>query len=98
MSKSFDERKAGPYAYPRKEGKGRVAVSQARAMLLVLINIAQLWILSATIEAALSKHFKVLVPLVIASGLCFLITLSILFWWRPASPRYTSTGYIKRRQ
>ena len=30
-----------------------------------------------------------------AAGLCFLITLSILRWWRPTSSRKTSTGYIR---
>ncbi len=37
---------------------GRTAVWQARLVLLVMINIAQLWILSATIEAALAGHYK----------------------------------------
>lgn len=75
--------------------RGRAAVSQARVILLVMINVAQLWILAATVEAALARHYRVLVPLVIASFVCWLITLSIIFWWRPASRRYTSTGYIR---
>lgn len=91
------EAKPAPNTHSRSEGRGRTAISQARAILLVLINIAQLWILVATIEAALARHFKVLIPLVVASAICFLITLSILLRWRPASHRYTSTGYLRDR-
>lgn len=76
-------------------GKGRTAVGQARVLLLVMINVAQLWILSAAVEAALARHTSVLVPLVVSSGVCFLITLSILLRWRPVSHRPTSTGYIR---
>ena len=76
--------------------KGRAAVAQARLILLVMINVAQLWILAATVEAALAHEFAVLLPLVIASGICFVITLTLLFWWRPASRRFTSSGYLKR--
>lgn len=63
--------------------------------MLVMINIAQLWILAATVDAALAHNFSVLIPLIIASGVCFLITLSIIVWWRPTSKRKTSTGYIR---
>ncbi len=66
---------------------GRTAIWQARLVLLVMINIAQLWILSATIEAALAAHYKQLVPLVIASGVCWLLALSIFLWWKPAEKR-----------
>ena len=66
---------------------GRSAVWQARLVLLVMINIAQLWILSATVEAALASHYKQLIPLVIASGACWLIALSIFIWWKPAGAR-----------
>lgn len=76
--------------------RGRAAVSQARLILLVMINVAQLWILAATVEAALARHYKVLVPLVTASFICWLITLSIVLWWRPVSRRYTSTGYVRQ--
>jgi hypothetical protein len=75
--------------------RGHAAVWQTRLILLVMINVAQLWILSATVEAALSRHYRVLLPLVVASGVCWLITLSIIFWWRPVSRRHTSTGYIR---
>ena len=67
--------------------RGRAAVWQARLVLLVMINIAQLWILSATVEAALASHYKQLIPLVIASGVCWLIALSIFIWWKPAARR-----------
>src|SRR6185503_17516741 len=74
---------------------GQAAVWQARLIMLVMINIAQLWILAATVDAALARHYSVLIPLVIASGVCFVITLSIIKWWRPTSRRKTSTGYIR---
>ena len=77
-------------------GKGRTAVAQARLMLLIMINAAQLWILAATVEAALARHYAALLPLTIASGICFVVTLTIIFWWRPASRHYTSSGYLKR--
>ena len=66
---------------------GRTAIWQARLVLLVMINIAQLWILSATIEAALAAHYKQLIPLVIASGVCWLLALSIFLWWKPSTKR-----------
>ncbi|CDM64949.1 DUF6755 family protein [Pyrinomonas methylaliphatogenes] len=62
---------------------GRAAVEQARLILLVMINIAQLWILSATVEASLAARFDLLLPLVISSAICFFIALSVLLWWRP---------------
>lgn len=71
------------------------AVWQARLIMLVMINVAQLWILAATVDAALARHYAVLAPLVIASTFCFLITLSIIRWWRPTSRRKTSSGYIR---
>lgn len=67
--------------------RGNTAIWQAKLMLLIMINVAQLWILSATIEAALGKAYKQLLPLVISSAVCWLISLSIVFWWRPASKR-----------
>ena len=74
---------------------GQAAVWQARLIMLVMINIAQLWILAATVDAALARHYSVLLPLVVASGVCFLITLSIIKWWRPTSRKRTSSGYVR---
>ena len=67
--------------------RGWTAVWQARLGLLVMINVAQLWILSAAVEAALAHDFEQLPPLVISSGVCWLIALSIILWWKPASLR-----------
>jgi hypothetical protein len=85
-----------PRAIRNLSGKGRAAVAQARLILLVMVNVAQLWILAATVEAALAHRFSALLPLVIASGICFLVTLTLVFWWRPASGRFTSSGYMKK--
>ena len=79
----------------RRSERHHAAVWQARLIMLVMVNIAQLWILAATVDAALARHYSVLWPLIIASGICFLITVSILRWWRPVSRRKTSTGYIR---
>ena len=76
--------------------RGRTAVWQARLVLLVMINVAQLWVLSATVEAALARHYDKLMPLVIASGVCWVISLTIFFWWKPASRRTTSSGYVRK--
>lgn len=62
----------------RPQGRGRIAVWQARLALLIMINLAQLWILSAAIEAALAHEYRQLVPLVAASGICWLIALTII--------------------
>ena len=95
--------KSGPLAETQKvetemktrSKAGQTAVWQARLIMLVMINIAQLWILAATVDAALARHYSVLIPLVIASGVCFAITLSIIKWWRPTSRQKTSTGYVR---
>jgi hypothetical protein len=71
------------------------AVAQVRRILLMMINVAQLSILSATVEAALAEHYGVPLPLAVSSGVCWLIALSIILWWRPASRGYTSTGYLR---
>lgn len=84
-----------PAGNNRRSKAGHAAVWQARLIMLVMINIAQLWILAATVDAALARHYSVLIPLVVASGVCFLITLSIIRWWRPTSRKQTSTGYVR---
>ena len=95
-AQNFDA--AGSYQSARRPmERGRTAVWQARLVLFVMINLAQLWILSAAVEAALAREFNQLLPLVVASLVCWLIALSIFLWWKPASRRRTSTGYIKDR-
>lgn len=81
----------------RPSERGRTAVFQARLVLLVMINLAQLWILSATVEAALAREYKQLLPLVISSAVCWLIALTIFLWWKPVSRRHSSTGYMRER-
>ena len=67
--------------------RGVTAVFQAKLVMMVMVNLAQLWILAAAVEAALARHYKELLPLVIASGVCWLISLSIVFWWKPVGRR-----------
>jgi hypothetical protein len=74
--------------------RGRTAIWQARLILMIMINLAQLWILSAAVEAALAREFKQLLPLVISSGVCWIIALTIFLWWKPARRRNRS-GYLK---
>ena len=85
------------HAGRRRTARGRVALQQARLVMLVMINVAQLWILAATVEAALSGSYQKMWPLVVASAVCWLISLSIILWWRPASRRFTSTGYVREK-
>ncbi|MFV0387423.1 MAG: hypothetical protein ACK5NT_01605 [Pyrinomonadaceae bacterium] len=79
-AKRYERRKS-------QHGRGRTAVWQARLVLLVMINLAQLWILSATVEAALAEEYRHLLPLIVSSLVCWGIALSIYFWWKPAAPR-----------
>ena len=67
--------------------RGLTAIFQAKLVLMIMINLAQLWILAATVEAALARHYRELLPLVVASGVCWLISLSIIFWWKPIGRR-----------
>ena len=90
---SAEEAQAGR----RRTGRGRAAVEQARLILLVMLNVAQLWILAATVEAGLAHSYQKLLTLVVASGVCWIVALSIIFWWGPASRRFTSTGYVRER-
>jgi len=73
-------------------GRGRSAVWQARLVLLVMINLAQLWILSAVVDAALAREFRHLGPLIVASGVCWLIALTIFLWWKPAGARRSGSA------
>jgi hypothetical protein len=81
----------------RPSDRGRTAVWQARLVLLVMINIAQLWILSATIEAALAGENDQLFPLIAASVVCWVIALTIFLWWKPVSSRGPGSGYFRKR-
>lgn len=64
--------------------RGRTAVWQARLAIMIMINLAQLWILSAAVDAALAHEFRQLTPLIVASAVCWLIAMSIFLWWKPA--------------
>jgi len=94
MQKATDQTRPKPLR--NLAGEGRTAVAQARLILLVMVNVAQLWILAATVEAALAHRFSTLLPLVVSSGICLVVTLTLIFWWRPTSRRFTSSGYLKR--
>jgi hypothetical protein len=75
------------YTGKNRTRRGLTAIWQAKVMLLIMINLAQLWTLSATVEATLAREFRQLPPLIIASGVCWLISMSIVFWWRPVSDK-----------
>lgn len=80
----------------RPVGRGRTAIWQARLALLVMINVAQLWILSATIEAALAGEYGHLIPLIVSSFVCWAIALTIFLWWKPPASRRHGNGYLKK--
>jgi len=86
MGDSFDNPR--PLVTP----KGRTAVLKAKLVLLVMINLAQLWILSAAIEASLAQHYRKLPPLIIASGVCWFIAITIVFWWKPTKSKRETIG------
>jgi cytochrome bd-type quinol oxidase subunit 2 len=86
-----------PVTPRRNEDRGRTAVWQSRLVMLVMINLAQLWILSAAIEAALARHFGQLWPLIIASAVCWAIALTIFLWWKPAPKRSRPAGGTSRK-
>ncbi|KXK06986.1 MAG: hypothetical protein UZ17_ACD001000303 [Acidobacteria bacterium OLB17] len=67
----------------RPISRGRRSVAQARLALLVMINIAQMWILAAAVEAGLAHELDHLLPLSLASGICLVISLTIFYWWKP---------------
>lgn len=67
----------------RPVSRGRRSVAQARLALLVMINIAQMWVLAAAVEAGLAHEVGHLLPLCLASAVCFVISLTIFFWWKP---------------
>lgn len=71
--------------YEYRSRRGKTAIWQAKLMLLIMLNLAQLWILSATIEAVLGEEYKQLYPLVIASLVCWLISLTNVFYWKSAT-------------
>jgi len=77
---------------PRATPKGRSAITQAKLALLVMINIAQLWILSATVEAALAKEYMDLPLLIIASGVCWVVSATIVLWWKPTTSKRETIG------
>ncbi len=68
---------------------------QAKLSLLVMTNLAQLWILSATVEAALAKSYSELPPLVVASGVCWLISVTIVLWWKPTKSKRATIGKVE---
>ncbi|MEQ1924438.1 MAG: hypothetical protein ABL952_18220 [Pyrinomonadaceae bacterium] len=78
------ETQKAKFSGSRLLARGRTAIWQARLALLVMINLAQLWIMSAVIEAALEHSYHQLLPLVIASAVCWVISMTIILWWRPA--------------
>lgn len=97
-AEAFGPEDPGRFSGARRPSEpGRRAVWQARLVFFVMINVAQLWILSAAIEASLAGQYDQLIPLVIASAVCWGIGLTIFLWWKPASPRRTSTGYVAKR-
>src|SRR5829696_2137046 len=51
------------HADRRPTPRGRAALEQARLIMLVMINVAQLWILAATVEASLARNYQELWPL-----------------------------------
>ena len=54
-----------------KQRRGLVAINGAMALIVILL-IAQIWLLSATLETLLAGHTGAVLPAAIFSGLLFL--------------------------
>ena len=57
-----------------KQRRGLVAINGAMALIVILL-IAQIWLLSATLETFLAGHAGAVLPAAIFSGLLFLACL-----------------------
>src|SRR2546427_858979 len=68
-ARNFDSGKKISPRDANRPRRGSAAVWQARLIMLVMINIAQLWILAAPVDAALARHYSVLLPLAIVRNL-----------------------------
>ena len=61
---------------PSKQRRGLVAIDAAIALIVILL-IAQIWLLSATLETFLAGHTRAVLPAAIFSGLFFLGCLAL---------------------
>jgi len=59
-----------------KQRRGLVVINGALALVIILL-IAQIWLLSATLEAFLAGHARIVMPAAIFSGLVFLGCLAL---------------------
>ena len=59
-----------------KQRRGLVAINGALALIVILL-IAQIWLLSATLETFLAGHTVPVLPATIVSGLLFLGCLAL---------------------
>ncbi len=62
--------------------EGRIAIVQAQVFLLVVILIAQLWLITDALYELLSGRTANLGWLALASGIGFALALVITFWPR----------------
>ncbi|MEO7509144.1 MAG: hypothetical protein ABIZ95_17995 [Pyrinomonadaceae bacterium] len=59
---------------------GPSPVQQIRLFTLVAISFVQVWIVASLVQIALRHELTVVIPFVAASAVCWLATLSIIFW------------------
>lgn len=58
----------------------RIPIVTGILFLVVLINLLQLWLLTATMHAYLSGDGSVVVPAAVASGVCLLLNGGLLWY------------------
>ena len=58
----------------------RIPIVTGILFLVVLINLLQLWLLTATMHAYLSGDGSVVVPAAVASGVCLLLNAGLLWY------------------
>ncbi len=62
-----------------RQGRGLTAIDGAMALIVVLL-MAQMWLLSATLEAFLAGRREAVIPGAIVSGLLFVACLVLYFF------------------
>jgi hypothetical protein len=65
---------------PRLNREQRTPIATAMLLFVALINILQLWLLTATVHAYLGGDRSVLWPAGLASAGCFLLVLGLLWY------------------
>jgi hypothetical protein len=67
-------------AHSRIPREQRTTIATAILMFVILINLLQLWLLTATVHAHLSGDESIALPAGLASGACLLLNAGLLWY------------------